>query len=226
MKKIYCIYPQDSTTDFLEKIPEELSSFFEDRFQLIRIEPNDKAHERAFQLIKESDEGSIFIFIGHGNSGTLKGAEIEGLYCNDDFISNEKMSVFNGKSLFLLACRSVELLDVARYTTDLNIKESISFPNIISSDVELKEERKKKKDLYPGISNEQIDTANSILVSSVIYALKGLGTSADFKHIYVRLIQHLNQCMVDLVWFNPTPVNRELADMIYHMKSEIKFAVN
>lgn len=222
---MFCIYPVDETTDFLNKIPEELLTFFGSDFDLIRVYPNDKSHEDAINIIESAPNGSIFIFLGHGNSMTLKGAE-SGSYCKDVFIDNDKLIIFNNKSLFVLACRSSSLLECGVYISGTNINQSISFPNIISSWEELEHERLVKITLYPNLTKSHIDRFNSIITESTIYCLKGLFENKDFNSIHRRLIHYLNQKMVELVINEPNSANRDLADMIFDLKREIKVVSN
>lgn len=219
--KIVCIYPTDSTTNFLENIPIELSSTFNADFELIRIVPSDESHDEAIAKIKSLPNGSICLFIGHGSSFALKGAEVND-YKKEIFIDYNQLSIFNNKSLFVLACRSYDLLDYAINYDSVRILQSISFPNIISSWEELEHERKvKQKKLYPNLTLDQINKFNEILVESTIYSLKGLKENQDFHKIYRRLIHFLNQKMAEIVLIDPIDANRDLADMIFEFKKEI-----
>ncbi|WP_282126178.1 hypothetical protein [Marinifilum flexuosum] len=213
---IICIFPQDPTTEFLLEIPISLSSYFGNRFKLLHIEPNEKSHAEAIEFIKKEPNDSIFIFLGHGNTMAFQGSNSESFNC-ELFIDNEKLNIFTQKSLFALACKSNELLD----NWGWDIGQYFGFPNIVSSETELKVELAESTKYFSKTTIKEIELSNRILVHSVIYCLKGLKYSNNFLHLHKRFKHYINQCIIDCLMKNKGESNRELCDNLFRLKENI-----
>lgn len=118
---VYCIFPEDRTTFFLNRIVTYLKRELGDKFHCFKVKLNDKSHNDCLSLLKEK-KGKLILFLGHGRSDMLYGAcgdEAENLFSNSEaehdnpsffkkteFITIENCSVFSQNIVISLSCNS------------------------------------------------------------------------------------------------------------------------
>jgi len=209
--KIICVYPQDSTTDFLQPIVDTLSATLTNEFDIIRIEPNQKAHQMALYQI---DSCEVILFMGHGNTIAFHGARME-----DDefysFLNTQNIGRYYGKSIIGISCESATFL--SKFAAESGILNYIGFGDIITE----------PERFYISESEDEnivlLQKYKNIFVRAVSYAFKSLKYSNSFSDIYKRLQHSLNQQMIELVLNHPSKSKRDLADMIFNLKKEIRY---
>ncbi len=106
MSKILCIYPDDSSTRFLDRIQHHLKQNLMESFHCYKIKPDQVSHDNCLERLQRVTEEEFVIFLGHGRSDCLFGANsncgflvspyFEGVsnYENDNFINRENVGVF------------------------------------------------------------------------------------------------------------------------------------
>lgn len=119
---ILCIYPDDSSTRFLDRIQNYLKRKLGDEFHCYKVKPNDDSHYYCLERLRTNTTEELVIFLGHGRSDCLYGANTnynffaspyyEGVsdYQNDNFINSTNIAVFSEKKVFCLSCNSAEKL--------------------------------------------------------------------------------------------------------------------
>jgi hypothetical protein len=151
MSKILCIYPDDSSTKFLNRIQTHLKNRFGNEFHCFKVKPNQESHEACLERIQSSKTEETIIFLGHGGSDYLFGAcnrtdmlsESDGLYddtenfCMERFINRDNIGVFKGKKVFCLSCNSAPTL--ARLAVTNGAKVFAGFQDIPTAINELEE---------------------------------------------------------------------------------------
>lgn len=107
MSKILCIFPKDSTTEFLEPLFEELCKKYDATPLLGDPQDDDDYLDKLAELAEQSD---TIIFLGHGSSRVLYGVNFNELIhdCNVDILQD--------KNLVLFACNSVGFIKKYKLT--------------------------------------------------------------------------------------------------------------
>lgn len=117
---IFCIYPHDRTTFFLDRIQNYLKKELKDKFHCFKVKPNTTSHEDCLSFVKGS-ERKLILFMGHGDSQNLYGAIKDGdtytpLYSgdnfqgepfnNEQFINESNIGIFQNHVVISFSCNS------------------------------------------------------------------------------------------------------------------------
>lgn len=182
MNKILCIYPDDHSTKFLDRIQNHLKIRFGDNFHCFKIKPNDLSHKTCLERLVNSIDERFILFLGHGGSDYLFGStsrsvvlsESAGLYedivedfSEERFISRHNVGVFKGKKVFCLSCDSSE--ELGNLAIQEGAKVFIGFGKI-PSDINEVEEDRKKFPLHSIISKFKGEIV-WIVKSSLVYSI-------------------------------------------------------
>jgi hypothetical protein len=120
MSRVLCIYPQDGSTRFLNRIQNHLTLALGDTFHCYKVKPNQESHDECLERLRSVKEEELVLFLGHGRSDRLYGANsnysyfpsplYEGIadYENDNFINCENLDVFCDRKVFCLSCNSAD----------------------------------------------------------------------------------------------------------------------
>lgn len=121
--EIFCVYPHDRTTFFLDRIVSFLKNNLGDKFHCYKVKLNEQSHTDCLRTLNTL-ENRIIIFLGHGRSDKLYGAcgdEGENLFVGQehqdipqyfnkpDFITMSNSSVLAKNIVFALSCDSNRL---------------------------------------------------------------------------------------------------------------------
>ena len=208
MMKILCIYPVDETTEFLRPIYEMLA--VTKSFSGVTLD----AKEDVIQAVKNCDEDTAIIFLGHGASHCLYGRK------KSHLIKEADCRIFDGKKVFLLACRSAEFIE--RNMT-ASLKEYVGFGNMPTEWEEIIAERDNNAYAYPDINEDAIRSYQIILTDVVSCALsKTIALGKDFRYLYFLIKLLLNKHIVWLMRETYAP-QRALSKLLYETKHEIIF---
>lgn len=145
--RILAVYPQDTTTRFLDRIVSYLQNHLGDDFYCYKIKSTEQSHHDCFKMINNA-RNKFIIFLGHGRSDSLFGASIpddENLFANSSvalmgeprslneniFIGIQNCGIFNGNVVFALSCQSNRRKDSIGYHSILGgAKSFIGFGDI------------------------------------------------------------------------------------------------
>lgn len=223
MGKALIIFPEDQTTDFLIEIIEHLTAYCsQDKFEMLRIAPSDKAHDDCLAYLSKSDHKTI-IFLGHGGSYYLAGAR-NNEYRKDKFVTTKEKPLFKNKNLFLLACRSAEFLYNIK---DISINVCIGFGDLPTEIDEIIGAREQAADSYPGISSLEITKFRTILVEVIKFSLEEcFNKGLTFEELYYRIRLRINKKIPEIILEERTNGNRALVNFLYQVKNEIEIEGN
>lgn len=213
------VYPQDETTDFLQGIPNFLSDLHgKESFIYQRLGFSDREHLSCIEAIESLSHNSLVVFLGHGRSDALLGAIH---YERFDFITQDKLHIFNQKKVFFLSCRSSELLQGQGI-------EGIGFGHLLSSPTELNDTnlRSTYRYLYShqGVPDSiSISQFNDYLVRIVGSSLNDyIVQNLTLEGLCLNIKLRLNKAIADLIQTNnPTSVQNTV-NLLLKAKMEMR----
>ena len=103
MNNILCIYPKDTTTEFLSPVYKEIISIYSANGLLGDPTEDDDYLEKLYLAANQADS---IIFIGHGSSRSLYGINFNEIICEE----NENIEILRGKRIILFACKSIDFI--------------------------------------------------------------------------------------------------------------------
>lgn len=225
MSKILCIYPDDSSTRFLDRIQYYLKQHMLEVFHCYKVKPNQESHDRCIARLHYRTEEELVIFLGHGRSDSLYGAnnyqraldssyDFEGEYENDSFINRDNISVFSGKKIFCLSCNSAEKLGRLAYQN--GAKAFIGFGDIPTDDISIPEIGRRLRFLTARFKGE----VSWIVKSSLVYSIKN---NYDFFQL-ISLVRLLTNKRINeiIITHKNLRERRLLADYLYNFKNEME----
>lgn len=219
---ILCIFPIDETTDSLIPVWDILSS--SDNFKGLRLNHDDDEYRNALNEIRNSNERTLIVFLGHGSSHCLYGCLNENGQ-KYEFITQNESDLFIDKNLFALACRSNDFIE--RLNGIYGPKVSIGFGGLPSEWIDVLSERDDNHKAYPGIVEEDIeyfrDTFIRIIVKSLSLVLKNEESLFDVKS-HLRLL--ISKEIAELLTEHKVNNYRALADLFFEVKSDILCLTN
>ncbi len=133
--KVYGIHPADKGLKFLKRVNTDLQKQSGIDYTYLRLEANHQSHEKAIKQLLEAESG-LLIFLCHALDKSIRGCNIvhsafgrsHKEYSYGALISPSKnLKVFDGKSVFCLACNSKE---IGPYAIDNGAKVYLGFGNI------------------------------------------------------------------------------------------------
>lgn len=180
-KPILIIHPEDSSTDFLDKIKNHLINELTDLTHHYNVKPNEESHRNCLQGILDHSEEGLILFMGHGRSNFLYGAKgtsfgnafvseeakkehPENYFHKEVFINFGNIDVFKNKKVFCLTCNSNE--KIGKEAIKKGAKVFLGFGDLPTSIDELKEQGAENK---PGISLASIER---VLKTEINYIVK------------------------------------------------------
>lgn len=112
MNKILCIYPKDSTTEFLRPIYNTICA----QPNAIGIELNTVEDDSFLEKVSRNlENATIVFFLGHGSSTCLYGTNLNPLI-EEDMGNVEELQ---NKSLILFACKSADFIKKYNFQNSL-----------------------------------------------------------------------------------------------------------
>lgn len=213
------VYPKDETTDFLKGIPDFLFNLHgEESFIYQRLGFSVKEHRECIEAIERLSHNSLVVFLGHGRSDALLGAMD---YERFDFVTQDKLHIFQQKKVFFLSCRSSELLQ------DQGI-EGIGFGHLLSSPSELNDINLQSTYrylyAYHGVpDSSSITTFNDYLVRIVCSSLNDyIVQDLTLEGLYLNLKLRLNKAIADLIQNNSPVSVQNTVNLLLKAKMEMR----
>lgn len=136
MSRILCVYPQDNSTRFLDRIQNHLKEALAEEFHCYKVKPSEDSHNGCLERLRDIVDEEFVLFLGHGRSDRLYGANTHSDYFvspmfdyeNDNFINKDNIDVFRGKKVFCLSCNSADGL--GKWAIEQGAKSFIGFGDI------------------------------------------------------------------------------------------------
>lgn len=209
MKNSICIFPKQKSTEFLQPIYDILVN--NNGVAGYNIDTT-IAEERAkmFEYLENSiSEDDAVYFLGHGTSYCLYGTNME------ELINKWNINILKGKRLFLLSCRSTDLINSNKY------KNAIGFPDLPTSMDDILDIRANEDpDYLKGIDECDINTYNESLIRIVCEALKHSDLS-DTSRFESKIKMYANIEIVKLLTEKPALHYRDIANLVYEFKTDM-----
>jgi hypothetical protein len=226
MSKIICIYPDDCSTRFLDRIQYRLKRELNEQFHCYKVKPNQPSHDRCLERLCNNAEEELVIFLGHGRSDCLFGAtsysrllgsaywEAADDYENENFINRDNVGVFSGKKVFCLSCNSAERIGKLAYQQ--GAKAFIGFGDIPTEEAVLEGMGTRLRSFTARFKGE----LGWIVKTSLVHSIK---KNHNFFQLYdtVQLFTNVSINSIILTHINLRE-RRVLADYLYKFSSEMK----
>jgi len=209
---IQIIIAIDPSTHFLYKIIDNIKGRGVD-IKLTEIHPTEESYANCVEEISHFEKGTPVVFLGHGQSDQLYGGENLDSFPKRPIIKLNKMNIFKGQYLFLLACDSAKLIKSSFRLS--KVVKSIGFGGLPTSMEEVEKDKKLSTD---GISEQTIDDFKSEIVDTVSNALSFYYKDFNRLSDYLKLLidQRINNAVL-------RKKDRNLADLLFKMRNEMVF---
>ena len=207
MSKTVCIYPQDSTTDFLRPLCDHICASFDAVEVGYDTSGDDDPMEIIFNEVKDAE--SIF-FLGHGMSTCLYASILD----NVELFNNENISLLEGKRLFLLACNSDQFI------TKFKLSDAVGFGFLPTSEEDIERTKQYHKIDISMAGILDVDCFKAALVQCLINTLSR-ETMDDPCLFRERML--FNTCceIVDCLTNKKSTNYRIVADELYYMYKDM-----
>lgn len=212
MSKLICIYPEDSTTDFLLPIYDQLETMPD--FAGYRFDTNDSSKTKnLFDALYQLENDAFVFFLGHGASNKLYGS------VDDD---GDKQALFDKtniecikkKNVVGIACRSKEFAHNC-------ILNHIGFGDITSDYSEVLAERNiGDPNFMEWASEEDIINFRNEFVGAIADAIK-LSQCGTLRSLYGMIKLCFNKRIASILVNRLLPNYRYIADMLYEINDEM-----
>ncbi len=209
MSKIVCIYPQDSTTNFLRPLCDYICT----TFSAIEVGYDTTSDNDPLETIyNEIRDAQIVFFLGHGMSSCLYASVID----NVKIFNKDNISLLSGKHLFLLACNSDQFI------RNFKLSNAIGFGFLPTSEDDVRNTKQyHKMDIFnTGVLD--IGCFNKALVNCIINTLV-VDTMKDFHLFKERMLFNTCREIVDCLLKKESKNYRIVADELYYMCKDMVF---
>lgn len=207
MSKTVCIYPQDSTTDFLRPLCDYICATFDAVEVGYDTSDDDDPMEIIFDEIKDAE--TIF-FLGHGKSTCLYASILD----NVELFNQDNISLLEGKRLFLLACNSNQFIDRFKLT------DSIGFGFLPTSEEDIERTKQYHKIDISTTSILDVDCFKTALVQCLINTLSEEAMN-DPHLLKERLLFNTSKEIVDCLTKKQSTNYRVVADELYFLYKDM-----
>lgn len=209
MSKTVCIYPQDSTTDFLRPLCDHICATFD----AVEVGYDTSGDDDPLEVIyNEIKDAQTVFFLGHGMSTCLYASILD----NVELFNKDNIHLLEGKHLFLLACNSNQFIDKFKLTG------SIGFGFLPTSEEDVERTKQYHKIDISTTSILDVDCFKTSLVQCLCNTLSE-ETMDDFYLFKERML--FNTCgeIVDCLTNKKSTNYRIVADELYYMYKDMVF---
>lgn len=207
MSKTVCIYPQDTTTDFLRPLCDHICvTFHAVEVGYDTFGDNDPM-ETIFNEIKDAE--TIF-FLGHGKSTCLYASILD----NVELFNKDNISILEGKRLFLLACNSDQFI------TKFKLSNAIGFGFLPTSEEDIERTKQYHKLDISMTCILDVECFKTALVQCLTKTLSE-ETMNDFCLLKERLLFNTSIEIVDCLVNKKSTKYRIVADELYYLYKDM-----
>ena len=217
-KILHIIFPVDPTTDFLSVIIDYLKKNTEFQIIIHRIQDLKEQIEFKNNLKQIVIENSLILFLGHGNSYSLRGPSV----LNNNFrkkIKKEEINLLSKNRVIFLSCNSSDYL--RDYIKRTEIISGLGFPNLITDEYDI---------LYPdepdrvnGINKNDIEMFKIILINLVKLSIADIiNSDLTFYEFYKRLKLRTQKKIIE-IYSGSRNTKTPLGKMMYDLNEGLVF---
>ena len=208
MAKILCIYPKDTTIDFLDVVYQKICSMD----GAIGLEGTPVEDDDYFEKLEKSiQDVQIVCFLGHGSSSSLYGPHDNSLICKE----NGNMGLLKGKTLYLDACKSAD------YIAEYHLNSAIGFGFMPTSLDDARNGNLHKLEINE-LLDEDIDYFVKAKNNVWLKTIDSVGFESP-KKFFSMFRFYTNKEIVDCLINGSTKHYRIVADMLYYLKEDMSF---
>ena len=210
MNNILCIYPKDTTTEFLSPVYKEIISIYSANGLLGDPTEDDDYLEKLYLAANQADS---IIFIGHGSSRSLYGINFNEIICEE----NENIEILRGKRIILFACKSIDFIRHFKFNN------AIGF-GLMPTSVFDTQPGKTFHDLPIGeLSVEDLGYIRDCIVRIWQNSLRE-SDIFEVRKFYNSFSFHTNVEIVNCLLNNKSSSNYKLvADVLYYLKEDMDY---
>ena len=217
-KILHIIFPVDPTTDFLSVIIDYLKKNTEFQIIIHRIQDLKEQIEFKNNLKQIVIENSLILFLGHGNSYSLRGPSV----LNNNFgplFEKEEINLLSKNRVIFLSCNSSDYL--RDYIKRTEIISGLGFPNLITDEYDI---------LYPdepdrvnGINKNDIEMFKIILINLVKLSIADIiNSDLTFYEFYKRLKLRTQKKIIE-IYSGSRNTKTPLGKMMYDLNEGLVF---
>lgn len=227
--KIFCIYPQDETTSFLNRIVSHLTNSLGNDFHCHKVKLTESSHSECLKRTASLKQ-RLILFLGHGRSDMLYGScgkSGENIFLSDDvetdntdffnkkdFISLKNADVFEDKIVISFSCNSnTTRRSIGNASISGGALSFVGFGDIQTDFDKEKEMTEREIAIFKGIIVKIIKKtilysyANNLTVENLVDAIKIMTN----KEIHILLTKHKG-----------IKYRNRIAKHLFNFKNEIK----
>lgn len=192
MTKLLIIHPKDTTTEFLNSIWYFLLEQFGDKICLFNIAFTDEEHLNVLKEVSNYD-GDNILFLGHGASTGLKGAEND-IYSRNVFIGKDELTIFKNKNILSFSCKSI---DFFRYVKNFSY---IGFDDIPSDMNEVRGAREFESNIYENVDEDVIEDFKKKMVRIISNSVYDwISNDYNIENVYHRIRIRINREVINVL---------------------------
>ncbi len=206
MNNILCIFPKDTTTEFLEPLFYELCEKY--KVTPLLGDPQDD-DDYLDKLSETSAQSDAIIFLGHGSSKALYGVNF------NELILADNVEMFRGKRLFLFACNSVEFIK------NYKLSQALGFGMIPTSDYDVENVKLYSLPLKD-LTSLEIDFIQKTIVRIWKRTLAEADLS-DVRNFYKGFSYYTDVEIVACLKKREQQNFRLIADILYYLKTDMNY---
>lgn len=209
MSKILCIFPKDTTTEFLRPVYNTLCQ----QSNVVGLELNIVEDDNFLEkLLDATSRADCVVFLGHGTNSGLYGTIQVPLI--DDKIGN--IDCLKNKALILFACKSAEFIKNYRYTN------ALGFGFIPSSLDDVRGGKLHNIELSK-LSQADLDLFRNAVVRIWVRTLAEAPVH-DICRVQRHFTFYTNCEIVDMLLnHKDCAMCRTIADMLYYLKADMDY---
>ena len=207
MSKAVCIFPKDSTTEFLAPLYDHICP----TFQAVGVGYDTSGDDNPLDLIyAEIKDAETIFFLGHGMSTCLYASVLD----NVELFNENNISLLKEKRLFLLACNSDQFINKNKLTN------AIGFGFLPTSEDDVRHIKKYHNLDISMMGVLDVDCFNNALVQCLVRTLSK-ETMNDFHLFKERLAFNVSKAIADCLINKSTTSYRIVADELYYMYKDM-----
>jgi len=219
MKKLVIIHPRDESTSFLDSIWNKGILDYADDCQIMDVGYSLEEHTAVFEILRNLPEGSNVVYLGHGNSFSLKGACGIG-FNMEVFFSKQNVQLFENINLLCLSCKSADFLRPFKYLS------YVAFGDLPTHMVEISGLREQEYNAYKGVDEKVISEFRDVIVSIMSNSIYewmtiGLDSRGLYHRIKIRLMREIG--MVLSITTAKSTEKEALLELLVDMHKELEF---
>lgn len=209
MSKVLCIYPKDSTTEFLQPLCDVLKECLSADVLYGDSTDDDDYLEKLDGAVSKAN---IIVFLGHGCSKSLYGVNFNPIICEE----NDNIKILKGKNLILFACRTKDFIK----NHDLNNAWGFGF---IPTSLEDAHDGSLHGLCIRELESDDLEYFRNAIVRIWLNSLKesdAFNVSNFYKSFSFYTNKEITNCLIEQ---KQMPHYRIVADILYYLKEDMYY---